>query len=463
MWDVVGTRLMEQLGGQLFFAGRPEVFHRNYTISMAFLAAFESLAPSDRARGALHQYSVYQTFRKRWQLPVYFQIRLRDTITRLEKGLSSSSGPHFATVIGTSAQRLPLMTATAEALTLFALPWSRGTHIMELVNRQWKLSLQVLTRYKNWVEEELPSDIVIANRRVLDAAKGRSSHDGSRTGSPSRSGTPTVTDVEADDGLLNTFTIIAADMIWLEAEMMATFERIIVPALLAKSGGEDVVESLRQTLRSSLSMQTTILPLLSSRITSILKARCAEPLRLVRSVSTQFRVQPLGGSSGASVGEPSSFVVQFLRPVRHFLGKSDGKFESRRAEVVSRFLDQQVRSQWISDVVEDFVARYAASLQTMNKNYESLRRLKRGNAANSVAPGASSMGFGTLFSRSNSGAANAKGEEDVEARRMHSQMMTDVECLEKEVQDLVSVDTIVQTDTPGWKRLKEAARGEQDE
>jgi hypothetical protein len=467
VWEEVALRLMEQLGGQLFFAGRPDVFHRNYTISMAFLSAFESLAPSQRARDALHQHTSYTTFRKRWQLPVYFQIRLRDCINRLEKALTSSSGSQFgsSSLEHNQSHNLPVMTATREALVLFSLPWKRGMHIMELVHRQWRLSLQVLARYKNWIEEELPSDIVLSNRRALESSKAsapRSSHEMSRTASPMRTGTPTATDPESDDAILSSFTIIAADLLWLGKEVKESFEKDVAPSLVTKMGSEAVTETLRQTLHESVSTQNKVVPLLSTRITSILKARCAEPLRLVRSVSTQYRAQTSSGTatpSGNTVTEPSSFVVQFLRPVRLYLGKGEGRNESRRSEAHSRLLDRNTRNQWITEVIEDFVARYAASLRTMNKNYESLRRLKRGNAASSA------LGFGSLFNRgSSTPAAGGKVEEtDLEAKRMHSQMETDVEWLEKEVQDLVTVDTDVQTDTAAWKRLKEAARGEQDD
>lgn len=465
IWEEVAFRLMEQLGGQLFFAGRPDVFHRNYTISMEFLSAFDSLAPSLRARDALHQRGSYLTFRKRWQLPVYFQIRLRDSISRLEKALASSSGAQFGSINPSHHQRqsLPFMTATGEVLALFSLPWKRGMHVMELVHRQWRLSLQILARYKHWIEEELPSDIVLANRRVLESAKtpaSRSSHDLSRTASPIRAGTPTAADPESDDALLSSFTVIAADLLWLGKEVMESFDNEVAPMLASNKGGKTIVDSLRQTLQESVSMQSKVVPLLSTRITSILKSRCAEPLRLVRSVSTQYRAQPSNGTvnpSGIVITEPSSFVVQFLRPVRLYLGKGEGKMESsRRLEAGSRFLDRATRSQWMTEVIEDFITRYAASLRTMNKNYESLRRLKRGNAG-------SSMGFGGLFNRGSGATTPARAEEDVEAKRMHAQMVIDVDWLEKEVKDLSSLDTLVNTDTPAWKRLKEAARGELEE
>lgn len=466
VWEEIATRLMEQLGGQLFFAGRPDIFHRNYTISMEFLSLFETLAPSDRARESLHQHSSYLTFRKRWQLTVYFQIRLRDRITRLEKALTSSSGSNFG-VVGVEQRRLPLMTATGEALALFLLPWKRGMHVMELANRQWRLSLQVLARYRNWIEEELPSDIVLVNRRVLESAKGsgrRSSHDVSRNASPSRAGTPTGVDPENEDALVSTFTVIAADLIWLGNELLVAFEKDVAQTLIIKQGSQSIINLLRQTLQDSLAVQNRVIPLLSTRVTSILKSRCAEPLRLVRSLSTQYRVQPSNANNSSSTTmEPSSFVIHFLRPIRLYLGKSDGKSEARKVEVTSLFLDRHTRSQWMNDVIEDFVTRYAASLRLMNKNYESLRRLRKGNTAGSST--SSTMNFGSFFNRTSSNSStpttNGKVEEDVEARRMHEQMCCDVEWLEKEVQDL---DLDIQTaESLAWRKLKEAARGQDEE
>lgn len=467
VWEEIATRLMEQLGGQLFFAGRPDVFHRNYTISMEFLSAFESLAPSNRAKEALHHHPSYLTFRKRWQLTVYFQIRLRDSITRLEAALTSSSGPKFG-AIGVKEQqlqqrRLPLMSATGETLDLFSLPWKKGMHVLELVNRQWRLSLQVLARYRNWIEEELPSDIVLVNRRVMESTKGsgrRGSNDVSRNASPSRAGTPTGVEPETEEALLSTFTVVAADLIWLGSEILDSFEENVAQTLLKKQGSQPIVDSLRQTLQESLAMQSRVIPLLSTRVTSILKTRCTEPLRLVRSLSTQYRAQPSNASNlNATTMEPSSFAIHFLRPIRLYLGKFDGKGEVMKSDVTSQYLDRQTRNQWMTEVIEDFVTRYAASLRLMNKNYESLRRLRKGNIAGSTT----SSTFSSFFNRTSNSSisTNGKVEEDVEAKRMHEQMCCDVEWLEKEVQEL---DLDIQTaESLAWRKLKEAAKGQEEE
>lgn len=96
--------------------------------------------------------------------------------------------------------------------------------------------------------------------------------------------------------------------------------------------------------------------------------------------------------------------------------------------------------------------RYTAALHAMNANYESLRRLKRGNQA---------LGLGSLFGRSNTAAAGATGENaaDADAQRMYAQMHADVTALERDVHDLATVGVHVDTQGPAWALLRNAAGG----
>jgi len=88
----------------------------------------------------------------------------------------------------------------------------------------------------------------------------------------------------------------------------------------------------------------------------------------------------------------------------------------------------------------------------MNLNYESLRRLKRGNQT---------LGLGSLFGRSSSAATAASGESaaDADAQRMHAQMHADVAALERDVHDLATVGVHMDTQGPAWALLRSAAGG----
>lgn len=502
--DSICTRLMDELGGQLFFVGRPEVFHRNFKATSLFLASLEHIAPSKRAAAAFRSSPVNLALQKRWQLPVYFQMRLRDVVSRLESRLAASSGPNnfgIPSAIGDDESEAashdpPRMIATAATLTAFVAPWREESHIHELVPRQWRLSLQVLSRYKAWLyDEELPSDLMAQHSAALMSLNKSSSRGHSRTGSaggystpppstvissPVRSGTPTVgVDVESqtahDDAALKTLTIVAADAVWLQNRVESAFEKVIVPKITAVDGegGQDrderalaVIEHLGKTLDGSFQLRRALVPLLGSRVQAILKTRCAEPLRLVRSVSTQYR----GGNAPSSTTEPSYFVGQFLRPLRMYLGRAERNThqhqhnqqqQQRPAKTAAQELDTETRSLWAQIVVEDFLERYTQSLYTMNKNFESLRRLKRPGAGGGGGGGGGIMSG--LFGGGTKGAGQSNN--DAEAERMYRQMSTDVDWLASDVEEWAlpfeqgGVDTRIDTSSVSWQRLKEAAKG----
>jgi hypothetical protein len=67
---------------------------QNYAITKAFLSGLEYLAPDIYAVETLRGHSVYIAFEKRWQLPVYFQLRWREIIGELEKSLGETT-PKF--------------------------------------------------------------------------------------------------------------------------------------------------------------------------------------------------------------------------------------------------------------------------------------------------------------------------------------------------------------------------------
>ncbi|PWN48134.1 COG2-domain-containing protein [Violaceomyces palustris] len=557
IWDEISTRLTEELGGTIFFVGRTATFYRNYTITQAFLDSLADLAPSSRAFEQLVKSNSWNSFKRRWQLPVYFQMKFREVITRLEEGLlqgtlPSSSGDGLEKEetgsYSTSWKRdQPLLRGTRVAIESFASPWKDGVHLHELSAREWRVSLQILSRYKGWIESELPEDLMAAitaggvathpnqnqnqnqpNNRLEGlrqharsgsdgSAGGRGSMEGQSRGwnnngtaavpnlPPSRTGTPLGAreteprDIQGEDQMLNHLTCLAADSLLLETKVHEIFDNTILPRLVlgqVKRGADDgddgddevMFESLRGVLEESLSYRKNLLPLVRRAVTGILKSRCAEPLRLVRSINTQYRsgVSSPSSSTGSSAGktkaggegqaslgpEPSAFVDQVLRPLFHFLGGRSADEDAATATSSSSAhptspalkLDREVREDWSIEVVEDVVNRYASSLLTMNKNHESLRRLKRGNKGiggiQGMVGGLISGGGGGASSLFGGGGAGSGGE-DVEGERMRRQMESDVDRLESEVARLgKACDVRIELKGwPAWERLRRACKG----
>lgn len=58
---------------------------KNYEITQAFIRSLEFLAPSIEAVESMRTHPVYSMFEKRWQLPVYFQMRWKEIVSKVEE------------------------------------------------------------------------------------------------------------------------------------------------------------------------------------------------------------------------------------------------------------------------------------------------------------------------------------------------------------------------------------------
>lgn len=69
-----------------FLIGRQQ----HYTLTHAFFTHLESIAPSLDSVLAMRDHQTYKTFEKRWQLPVYFQLRWKEIVTGLEEAMAGA-------------------------------------------------------------------------------------------------------------------------------------------------------------------------------------------------------------------------------------------------------------------------------------------------------------------------------------------------------------------------------------
>ncbi|KAN0065911.1 hypothetical protein ACQY0O_001044 [Thecaphora frezii] len=513
LWEEVATRLMdEELASSIFFVGRPDAFYKNYTISSAFLDRFASLAPSPRAYSALLRHPHWLVFRKRWQLPVYFQMRCREIITKLEDELAHGSQLVSASEASASP---PLLQATAATLEAVRAPWSTGVHLHELSAREWRVTLQVLCRFKTWIEAEIPEDLVTAglvsnagpngsavagsaaapgSRRIEGLRQHsrtgsdgtRSSMDGYRTtatasgeisrvatpGSASRGSSEVPRDTATDDATLAHLTSLVVDLLHLSSSIHDVFESDIRPRLFHRVSAEErsadeaesdqeLVELLKKTLDETLAFKASLVDQVGRAATSMLRTKCCDPLRLVRSAGTQYR--SLTASVGGKV-EASPFVEQVLRPLLLFFGLGPSTATTTTSTAsgeigvrgVGKHLPLPLRSEWTNAVLSDVLMRYASALITMNKNHESLRRLKRGTASG-ISAFASS-----LFS--NAAAAGGAGETDEAGEKMRRQMHVDIEKIREGVKRLEQDGGVrVDWEMEAWSKLEYAVGGGCDE
>ncbi|GAA6002288.1 COG2 family protein [Rhodotorula paludigena] len=408
--DEVATALVGELGSVVFAAGRPTVFHQNYLLTTAFIARLESICPTLARLHSLRAHASYTSLLKRFQLPVYFQLRLKDAVTSIERafdvGAASGGGGHEGFVMSESE-------AVFRALRRC---WDDDVWLEELAGRFWRLTLQILSRYRTWLNDNvpryvLPSSSSNANLSALAAGNppSRSSADGDRSRlTPSaggtRPGTPGAGDDVSEETTLRQLTVLIADARLMERKAEELFSQRMQARLPGESeaGAADV-------MAESLSAVTSLVPSLSSQIVTILVKRSVEPLKLVRSVASQVRASTRKGPL-----EPSYFVHSILKELGAYLAGP------------GRVVEEELRVKWATAVVDDIAGRYAAILSTQKKTEDSLRWLKKGRQGLS------------FFGRATSTAPDDGSTDD---DRVKQQMQLDVEALAEDAKALgVDVD-----------------------
>lgn len=89
---------------------------------------------------------------KKWQLPVYFQLKFREIVTHVEGALSSSS---------TVKDKNNTLTETKIMIDTIQKCWSDQVYLYALAHRFYKLTLQLIKRYNVWVVDRLQVNLYL--------------------------------------------------------------------------------------------------------------------------------------------------------------------------------------------------------------------------------------------------------------------------------------------------------------
>ncbi|KAI0047760.1 COG complex component [Auriscalpium vulgare] len=410
IWTEIGRAIMDELGSVVFAAGKPDEFRRNHETTQAFIRSVQHLAPSAHSVEAMISHPVYLAFERRWQLPVYFQLRWKEIVTRLEDALS-------ATKLEPSPSRDIdpfVLVPSAAVWSGISACWSSDVYIPALGHRFWKFTLQLLSRYRTWLESSVPRLDPIAKV----AATERLSTSAGTPPSLTRSSTPNPTsepglaeNAVADDATLKQLAAALTDIRAMETQAWKLWREevgIMLPSASDEDEPDDV--SAEDALRHTLSTLTSLMPPMSNQIVAILTKRACDALLPVRSIPSQFRAM----SNKKLPAEPSYFVASILRPVKHFfsIGTGEGPGRALKAHYLKPYSEE---------VVESVAQRYMFYLTSMRKTEESLRRLKKGKK-----PAFSLFGSSTA----------TKEDDTRDEERISTQMILDVEAFGKDAESL---------------------------
>jgi len=407
IWAEISHAIMDELGSVVFAAGKPDEFRKHHETTQAFIRALEFLAPSVDSIASMRAHPAYEAFERRWQLPVYFQLRWKEIVGKLEDVLANTKLERSS-----SKAIVPFVTLqTAAVWEAIATCWSAQVYIPELGHRFWRFHLQLMSRHKTWLENSIPPIDQSARTTIVEKLNVGGS---STPANLSRAATPNIPtepasaeSMAADDLLLLQLATVMTDIKALEKQTWKLWREelsTLLPQIESLEPDVHDASSPEDTLRHSLSRILSVIPPLCSQVVLILSRRGCDALLPMRSIPSQFRAM---SSSKRLPSEPSHFVALIFRPLKSFFGI--GTKEGPGAALKDDFL-----AAFAEEIFEIVAQRYIYFLTAMKKTEESLRRLKKGKKST----------FSLFGSSSGTSSRDDDGRADEE--KIRAQMILDV-------------------------------------
>jgi len=97
---------------------------------------------------------MYQEFVKRWNLTIYFQLRFQEIAGQLESSLNNT-----VQITNTSQSSEFVLSCSATLWDCLLQCWSQEIYLSSLGHRFFRLSMQLITRYNNWIQSGIDTHI----------------------------------------------------------------------------------------------------------------------------------------------------------------------------------------------------------------------------------------------------------------------------------------------------------------
>ena len=349
----------------VFGAGMPLTFHDAYLTFNDLISALGRSLPVGMAH-RLRAHPATAAVHRRFNLPIYFQLRQQEVAKPLEAALAASEskveliagGTEGGGAAGSSAVPLApaLTTAAASALAdAVRRCLARDVFLRPLASRLLRLVLQCLSRFCAWLEG-MHSAGAMPVEGGGDAANGEKA--------AGESGEKAVGGALAEpEGATLLYLDLLVLIKWLRSQLSPA-----LPLLLTLDGADDaeLIAECNDAFAEACGSLEAQGEALRIRLVDGHAAACVALLSPVRAIAAAYRM------TGKPIPtQPSFFVPQVLGPLRSFLGSSAHRLDAEAravwaravaAAVTSRYLE--LASTLLDTVRKDELARLRLSIPT---------------------------------------------------------------------------------------------------
>nr|XP_039270942.1 conserved oligomeric Golgi complex subunit 2-like [Styela clava] len=313
----------------MFSPGYPDTFHSRYNLYMEFIADIERQCGSQASVQRLRQSEEFARFQSHWSLPVYFQMRFQEIGGKMEEALGDG--------LKDSSEKSLKLHASATLISCIEMCWKADIFLPPLVHRFWKVTLQCVARYNQWVKKifSQPGKEGDGANAKLDVAK---------------------------------LVGLTCDLTTLGSKINQFYKDVIFPKV-SQCGMKDTT-LLQGALDTTLKSFETQGDEISQRIVATLTAQSIVHLRYAQDVPRLFR-----RTNRETPTKPSAYVSSVLKSIVNF----------RKEHLDS--IDSDIMNCWLTESASNISEKYftvvSDVLMSVKKMEESLMRLQKMRAGKS--------------------------------------------------------------------------------
>ncbi|KAK0086234.1 hypothetical protein PV325_003542 [Microctonus aethiopoides] len=338
-WPEVEEKIELRLKS-IFAPGNPELFHQRYKESLEFIKKLEAKCSNPNILLQLKHHPLYSQFLKKWNLPVYFQIRFQEIAGSVEQILCQPVSPtSIKNNVTTINENQFALHATEIAWECILRIWSDEIFLPQLLHQFWKLNLQINSRYRTWIVDALKQPWIVASR-------------------PSNIGSNVIE--PEGPSQIEFFVCLYTDATKF-SEKLHTILNIVLSKL--DNVKPIIVELLNESLDDSRQSLKSDLPEISNEIVQQLLTKSSPNLKQVSDIPRLFR-----RTMRERPTQPCAYVKNALGNLLEF----NSMYRQIIPDAVKHWLQLT-----LSSLTEQYYFSVKDVLESVQKTEESLRRLKK--------------------------------------------------------------------------------------
>ncbi len=338
----------------------------------------------------LYKHPMTTDFTKKWNLPIYYQLRFGEACTRLEKAIESvqAEGWQSNVFTGTDAVANSLRETFGFEIPFFlevydtmSWLWQEDVFLKPLTHRFLRGAIQLLGRVVMFVTDGLNGNIKFGVQPILEKDE-QDEGELKETSNSESMKRPMVDNSYFWHERINDVAAVSWDLTILEScvsdAYVANIASKIIPTDESVDG--DQVDEVKQLVEGALTESSEgISPIIGNIwneiIANILTTKCSTPLAAVKGVAATYRM-----TNRPPPSQPSPFVATILSPLKEF----NENFMNRTPPQVGDEWKRRV----VSSVAEKYCIAVSELTETVQRTEEALKNRKaRRTAAGGMSDG----------------------------------------------------------------------------